>query len=136
VLSGPFALAVEQACDAGASAAALKLEALEGVTLIELVRGELGPCATRQLALPGPFGDVARTSAAGEGVLSMLLERLGQTVEQDFSNDAWGGPDPFAPQRAAKRWHLSAERKLVGTPGLEAALKNLAAGTRMLVRCR
>ncbi len=136
VMTPAFGLAIEEACDAGASKAALSLDALEGVTVTELVRGELGPCATAQCAPPGPLGDIARSSPAGEGVLGVLLERVGKTVAQDFTCDAWPEADGLGKLRASKAWHASRERKLVGTPGMEAALKKLASGTRMLVRCR
>jgi len=48
--SGPFIEAVEQACDADATAAALRLDALEALQVVEVVRGELGPLFTAHAA--------------------------------------------------------------------------------------
>jgi hypothetical protein len=126
-----FALAVEQACDAGATEAALRLGALEGLSVHEAVKGELGPCVTAS------FGALPPLQPGGEdGVLSLVLERVGSTVTADFRADAWPSADAHAPQRAAKGWKLSRERKLVCTPALEPELKKLAAASRMLVRSR
>jgi hypothetical protein len=135
-VTGPFALAVEQACDSTASAAALRIDALEDLTVTEVVRGELGPCFTKATQLSGPLGELARASGEAEGILSVLLERVGETVSEDFQADAWPEPDALGPQRQAKRWHLARERKLVCTPALEPQLKGLAKGTRMIVRGR
>jgi hypothetical protein len=135
-LSGPFALAVEHACDGSASAAALRLAALEDVTVTEAVRGELGPCFTKASSPGGPLTELVKEAGPSDGVLSLLLERVGETVTDDFIADAWPEPDGFGPHRSARQWRLARERKLVCTPALEAPLKTLAKGTRMLVRSR
>jgi hypothetical protein len=135
-VTGPFALAVEQACDSTASAAALRIGALEDLTITEVVRGELGPCLTRVTPLSGPLGELARASGDDDGILNVLLERVGETVSDDFQADAWPEPDELGAQRAARSWHLARERKLVCTAALEPQLKALAKGTRMLVRSR
>lgn len=135
-VSGPFSLAVEQACDGSASAAAVRLAALEDVTVSEAVRGELGPCFTPTQAPGGPLAEVAKSAGQSDGVLSVLLERVGETVTDDFVADAWPEPDGFGAHRSARNWRLARERKLVCTPALEALLKTLAKGTRMLVRAR
>jgi hypothetical protein len=126
-----FVLAVDQACDADTTAAALRVEALEGVEVLEAVKGELGPCVT---AFAGALGRVAPDR--GEGVLSLLLERIGRSVGADHLADLWATPDPLAQARIARKWKLSRERRLVCTPGLEPTLQALAAARGMLVRSR
>lgn len=133
--TGPFIEAVTQACNADATAAAVRLSALDGVKVTEVVRGELGPVVTRAVG-DAPFGDVVRAGAADDAALSLLLERVGSTVSGDFCADAWASEDAFAAKRAPLGFHRSRERKLVCTPGLEAALRALGAGSRMPVRSR
>jgi hypothetical protein len=129
--SPAFVRAVEQACDDDATAAAVRLGALDGLTIYEVVKGELGPFAS---SVSGAHPGV--TVAGDEAVLSLVLERVGATVSADHRADAWPPADPHVPGRATHDWHLSRERKLICTPGLEAALKPIAAAARMLLRCR
>jgi len=126
-LTGPFELAVEKACSATATAAALQLQALEGLTVHEVVRGELGPCVTEHA------GELHHLPA---GVLSLLLERVGETVGADHCADAWPGEELHAEKRAARGWRRSRERRFACTPDRHAELHALAAKSRMLVRSR
>jgi hypothetical protein len=130
-MTGPFTVAVEGACDADVSAAALRIDALEDLVVTEAVRGELGPCFRPEM--PGPFAELLREDGA---ILSVLLERTGVTVTADSVADAWPPEDALAGKRAAKGWRLARERKLVCTPALEPQLKALVKGSRMLVRSR
>ena len=126
-----FERAVEQACDGDATTAGLRLAALEGLTVHEVVRGELGPFAS---AHAGAFTPVP--ARGDEGVLSLGLERVGSTVSRDHLADAWPPPDEHAERRGKLGWRRSRDRKLVCTAGLRAELERVATGSRMLVRSR
>jgi hypothetical protein len=135
-LTPAFTLAVDEACDSSATLAALRVGALEDLTVTEAVRGELGPCFTPHGASSGSLGELARSGSADDGILSVLLERVGQTVTADFQADLWPEPDPHVQQRRGRGWQLARERKLACTVALEAPLKLLTKGTRIVVRCR
>ncbi|MBL8953374.1 MAG: hypothetical protein JNK82_21550 [Myxococcaceae bacterium] len=126
-LGGPFELAVEKACAMTTTAAALQLAALEGLTVHEVVRGELGPCVTEH------FGAL---HGLAPGVLSLVLERVGETVASDHCADAWPEDDAHAAKRAARGGRRSRERRLICTPERHAELQAVAAPSRMLVRSR
>lgn len=126
-----FERAVEQACDGDATAAGARLGALEGLTVHEVVKGELGPFASHH---GGAFTPVAPRE--GEALLSLGLERVGASVSRDHLADAWPPADAHAAHRERLGWRRSRDRKLVCTAGLHAELERLAAGSRMLVRSR
>lgn len=129
--TSPFGNAVELACGGDATEAALKLSGLEGIEVHEVVRGELGPCVTAQAGAFEPL-----KPRGEDGVLSLVLERVGADVTAEHCADAWLPADPHAEKRAARGWKRARERKLICTPSYEAALKPLGAGSRMLIRSR
>ncbi len=125
--TGPFELAVEKACADSATAAAVQLAALEGLTVHEVVRGELGPFVSEHA---GRLHDLA------PGVLSLVVERVGEQVKAERCADAWPDADAHAERRAALGLKRSRERRLVCVPERLSQLEALAAEHRMLVRSR
>lgn len=131
----PLSAALAKACSAGAREAFLALDGLEGLALLEVTRGELGPLVSSAWevsadARPEVRALRATCSGPGDAVLSVTLERLAADVAQDTVRDPWavaGAPLPGM--------RLARERRLFCTPGLEGALRALV-GKQVLVRSR
>lgn len=132
-----FLEALTRACDGDAREALLSLGELDGLTVTEVIRGQLGPFVS---AFARDETEAARDVAAlrgivdahGGAVLSLALERAGVTVSQSRNLDPWladAGPMPA-------NTHVAKERRLCCTPGLEAPLKALVKelGCPVLVR--
>lgn len=131
---------LDLACRSGdARDAWLALGSLDGLEVLEVTRGQLGPFV-------GPFAhderevapDVSalRRLVAGTGgaVLSLALERVGSAVRESRNLDPWladAGPLP-------RGVHSAKERRLCCSPELEPALKALARelGKPVLVKSR
>ncbi len=136
--SGPFSLAIEEACDASATAAALRIAALEDLTVTEVAARRAWVRASRAVAgAAGPLGELARAGNADGRRAQPAARARGRDRHRRLSSRRLARPGPVGRQGARPAgWHLARERKLAGTPALEAALKSLTKGTRMLVRCR
>ncbi|MBX7099775.1 MAG: hypothetical protein K1X89_18815 [Myxococcaceae bacterium] len=106
-----FARSVQQACAGTAQVAARMLNGLEGISVEEVVRGELGPFATEANARATALAPVPEILGA-EAVLSLALERAGQTVTRSSNRDPLSPPPLPGEPQAAK------ERRFVCTPGL------------------
>lgn len=124
-----FIRAVEQACDGDATTAGVRLVSLGGLTVHEVVRGELGPFASKHAGAFTPMqpGD-------GEALLSTALERVGSGVANDHLADAWPPADPHAETRRKLGWRRARDRKLACTAGIKAGLQELTKTARMMVR--
>lgn len=132
-------LALEKMAVAGPLAEVLAaLEAFSGVTVQEVERGELGPFHAARLPaspLPSAQGQALRSAvASGGAVLGLGLERVGLSVRADKSNDPWAPAEPLPPRLAGRGLHAFRERRLITTPGVEAAVRALAPGC--IVRSR
>ena len=136
-VSERFSRELAIACDDSAEDAWLSLTSMEGLTVSEVVRGQLGPLTT---ALGGEavFGPLV---AQGGGVLALLLERAGSSVATDHDGDPWKRLDSSelaGRRREALGYRVSRERRLVCTPELEASVRRLVAATGrpLVVRSR
>ncbi|MFZ5444625.1 MAG: hypothetical protein ACOZQL_31820 [Myxococcota bacterium] len=133
-LPEPFVAAVSKACAHGAAEAWAALEGVEGLTVHEVTRGELGPLASTG-PVPASAPQVLRAlqalcRAPDDAVLSVVLERLAPDVARDLVRDPWAPPSVPSPPGA----RLARERRLFCTPGLEPSVRALAPG--VLVRAR
>ncbi len=127
--SPAFIRAVEQACDGDATTAGVRLASLGGLTVHEVVRGELGPFASKHA---GAFTPVH--PGEGEALLSTALERVGSGVAKDHLADAWPPADPHAGTRSKLGWRRARDRKLACTAGMTGEVQQLTKGARMIVR--
>lgn len=125
--------AVVKACGGSARAALLGLDGLDGLQVLEVTRGQLGPFVTSAWPVPDDApGDVRALrsvcTAAGQGVVSVSLERLAADVAADSVRDPWASAEPpLATHRLAR------ERRLFCTPDLVAPLRAVA-GKQVLIR--
>ncbi len=133
--SESFAKTVLRACDDSASSAHRVLEAVPGLEVVEVLRGQFGPFVSG--LWPRPKEVPVDVSALREvvkdtnsAVLSVQLERLSADVARTSSLDPWAGEEP-----PVKGKHLARERRLFCTPELEKPLKERA-GKTVLVRSR
>ncbi|MEW5737520.1 MAG: hypothetical protein AB1938_01270 [Myxococcota bacterium] len=115
------------------------LEHSDGVVVHEVERGQLGPLVSSHVAgpeAPGAFAEAlgALVRAAGGAVLSLVLERAGESVRAASCVDPWGRLPALSEALAARRVIAFRERRLLCTPGLEDAVKALAKGC--IVRAR
>jgi len=133
------------ACEDTAELALTELRALDGLTVTEVVRGQLGPLVTPLLPAPpraAADAKALRGVLPGEGavgVLSLALERAGESVTADSAQDPWTPLDTseeVAAERASLGIHVSLERRLVCSPALEPALRALIAATNRRVLLR
>lgn len=125
-----FARAMVQACLGPAQVAARMLAGLEGLAVEEVVRGELGPFATEANARATALAPVPEI-LGDEAVLSLALERAGQTVTASSNRDPLAPPPLPGLPLAAK------ERRFVCTPGLLEPLRAWARerGVQVVIRC-
>lgn len=124
----PLTRALTSLAAASAPEAWRTLAEVPGLTVREVLRGELGPF----------FPLAERTDALGlalaprctehEAVLSVTLQRVAPDVARPTLRDAW---PPVLPTVAGA--HCAHERRLFCTPGLTPALRTLA-GKLVLVR--
>ncbi len=129
------------ACDASAAAALAALRTLPGLCASEVVRGQVGPVASTLVPTDEADADVRalrealRGAAGPAGVLSLSLERAGDTVTADSAGDPWVRADETG---EGPGFHVACERRLVCTPQLEPAVRAVVAktGRPVLVRSR
>ncbi len=127
------------------SLALIALRALDGLTITEVVRAQVGPLVTPLLP-PTPRAAADAKALRGAlpddgavGVLSLALERAGESVTADSAQDPWTPLDTseeVASERASLGFHVSLERRLVCSPTVETSLRSLIATTsrRVLLR--
>lgn len=118
------------------------LRTLGGLTVEEVVRGQLGPVAS---ALAGdswaPLEAVVEEAPPGEAILPLTLERCGPCVASDADGHPFH-PVDVSPEALRRRRslgvHVSRELRLVCTPGVEAATRALLGklGRPVIVRSR
>jgi hypothetical protein len=138
---------VERHSGADAELTLLLVSDLPGVTVEEVVRGQIGPLHFAGLPAPALFAPVLQ-EVPGAVVLHLALERAGRDVAEDRCRD------PFArlyrdtlsePARAAVErrrdalgYRVAKERRLVSTPSAEVPLKAALAraGAAAVVRSR
>ncbi len=135
-VSEEFGRLLDRACEDSALAAHRVLEEADGLELVEVLRGQLGPFVSGLLAAPEVMPvDVRELRAVVRGpasaVLSVQLERLGTDVARSSLNDPWLGDEP-----PVKGKQVARERRLFCTPDLEADLEALVmkTGKPVLVR--
>lgn len=143
-----FTHVVMRHAGADAELTLLLLAELDGVTVREVVRGQVGPLSFDGVAaVPAPIADALRV-AGGGFVLHLAVERAGVGVSEDRCRDPWArmyrealGEDnrrTVEERREALGYRVAKDRRLACTPGVEAELvKALAkAGTKLVVRSR
>lgn len=131
--SESFAKTVLRACDDSATAAHRVLEAVPGLEVVEVLRGQLGPFVSGSWPAPKEVPVDVRAlrevvKDATSAVLSVQLERLSADVARTSLLDPWVGEEP-----PVKGKQLARERRLFCTPEVEKALKERA-GKTVLVR--
>lgn len=147
-LSAPtarFRAAVERCAGADAELAFLLMSEQEGVSVEEVVRGQLGPLHFSGIEAPALVREVVE-AVPGAFVLHSTLERAAPDVAADRLRDPFGalyrealGADARAAveaRRAALGYRVAKERRLACTPEVEAALRAALsrAGAPLLVR--
>ena len=115
-------------------------ETAAGVTVHEVERGELGPFLSSQVPQAGAasplaaLADVLRRAPGGGAVLSLALERVGESVQLARCVDPWARPPALDALLVRRGVGAFRERRLMCTPSVEAAVKALAPGC--IVRSR
>jgi len=115
-----------------AGEALIAVSALEGVKVVEVLRGELGPVVWGSEAPPpghagsGSLSAVCRSEA--DAILSVTLQRLAADVAQSSTRDPWPPPEVEVPG-----FTLAHERRLFCTAPVADAVRALV-GKRVLVR--
>jgi hypothetical protein len=112
-------------------------ETTAGVTVHEVERGELGPFLSTQVPSAGALDalrDVLRRAPGGGAVLSLALERVGESVKQARCVDPWAQLPPLDALLRRRGVGAFRERRLLCTPSVETAVKALAPGC--IVRSR
>jgi hypothetical protein len=140
-----FLTAVERCAGADVELGLLLLSDLDGLTVEEGVRGQIGPLQSSCVPPPPPL---AGALEEGAFVLHLSLERAGAGVPADVSRD------PFSPlyrdalsrpareaveaRQQALGYRVSKERRLVTTPEAQAPIEAAlhAAGHALVVRSR
>ena len=135
-VSEKFGKRLDRACEDSALAAHRVLEEADGLEVVEVLGGQLGPFVSGQWPAPEVMpvdvralrGVVKHPASA---VLSVQLERLSADVAKTSLNDPWLGDEP-----KVKGKQVARERRLFCTPDLETELKVLVAksGKPVLVR--
>ena len=125
------ARALRTLATASASEAALVLADVKGLTVVEVIRGELGPLFFDGTPAPASSSlaeHLAPLVLPGEAVLSVTLQRVAADVASDTCRDFLPAGAPPVPGLK-----LAHERRLFCTRALEAPLKAFA-DRRFLVR--
>lgn len=137
-VSEKFGKLLDRACADSALAAHRVLEEADGLELIEVLCGQLGPFVSGRWPAPEVMPVDVRelrtvVTRPSSAVLSVQLERLGADVAKTSLLDPWLGDEP-----PVKGKQLARERRLFCTPDLEAELKALVTktGKPVLVRSR
>lgn len=140
-----FVTLLERHAAADAELALLLLSEIAGVTVEEVVRGQVGPLTFAGTDVP-PLLAPAIEGAPGAFVLHLALERAGTDVAEDRCRDPLGrlyretlGREPRAAveeKRAALGYRVAKERRFVCTPAAEPALRAALAraGAAVVVR--
>ena len=136
--SEKFLETLQEACDDSALAAHRVLAGVDGLEVVEVLRGQLGPFVSGLWPAPADHPVDVRAlrgvvKNAESAVLSVQLERLGADVAKTSLLDPWLGDEP-----PVKGVQLARERRLFCTADIEAGLKALVAktGRPVLVRSR
>ena len=136
---------MERNSGADAELALLLLSDLPGVTVEEVVRGQIGPLHFAGIDVPQLLTPVVR-DCPGAFILHLALERAGIAVSEDRCRDPLASlyrhrlsarARPAIDARAAALgYHVAKERRLVCTPSAEPALRSTLAraGARVVVR--
>jgi hypothetical protein len=147
VPSERFTRVVMRYAGADAELALLLLAELEGVTVREVVRGQIGPLSFEGVAAPPAIAAALRASPGGF-VLHLAVERAGAAVTEERCRDPWArlyrdalGAEARAAveaRRAALGYRVAKDRRLACTPGVEAELARALAraGVKLVVRSR
>lgn len=140
-----FRNAMERNAGADAEVALLLLSELDGVTVEEVVRGQIGPCHFAGIDAPAMIEDVVET-VPGAFVLHLALERAGPCVARDLCRDPFGrlyrdalgsrARAEVEARREALGYRVSKERRLICTPSADAPLRRVLerAGTPLVIR--
>lgn len=145
VASEQFRNAVERCAGADGELALLLLADLDGLRVVEVIRGQVGPLHFG--AVPGPaLVRDALAAAPGGFVLHLTVERAGAGVTTERCRDPFARPyrEALAPEaralvEARRRqlgYRVARDRRLVCTPALEAPLRTALqrAGAPLVVR--
>lgn len=130
--------ALERCAGADAELGFLLLANLEGVTVEEVIRGQLGPLHGGHLAAPAPLEAVLQeVEPASRTVLHLVVERAATDVAEDLCRDPLSTlyrdalPPGARAAAEAKReqlgYRVSKERRLICTPALETPLRRWSA---------
>lgn len=141
VVSPAFAREVAIACEERVEDALVALKSIDGLAVSEVVRAQLGPFVCPPWTSAGGRDVDALRSAVdpGDGVLSLVLDRAGETVTADRNADPWrvlDGTPPTLKRRVALGYKVCLERRLVCTPGVEARVRAVVEGQGVVVRSR
>jgi hypothetical protein len=145
VASEGFHHAIERCSGADSELALLLLAELDGLRVLEVIRGQLGPL--HFAAVPGPaLVRAVLREIPGAFVLHLAVERAGAAVTTERCRDPFARPyrealDPAAralieARRAALGYRVARDRRLVCTPAAEAPLRTALrqAGVPLVVR--
>lgn len=147
VASRRFVHLMERNAGADAEVAFLLVSDLPGVTVEEIVCGQIGPLQFAGVDAPPVIAE-ALAAVPGGFVLHLPLDRAGVAVAEDRNRDPFRGlyrealgPDARATveaRRDALGYRVAKERRLICTPALEGPLRAalLRAGHNLVVRSR
>jgi hypothetical protein len=142
-----FTSLLERHAGADAELTLLLVSELPGVTVEEVVRGQIGPLSLTGLAVPELLRPVLE-GVPGAVVLHLALDRAGTGVAEDRCRDPFTrlyrdslsheARELVERRRAALGYRVAKERRLVCTPSAEAPLRAAlaGAGVPLVVRSR
>jgi hypothetical protein len=128
-----LALTLKSAGAGSAGDALIAVSSLDGVKVVEVVRGELGPVVWGPAVAcldgaPAPHALQSLCSTADDAILSVTLQRLAADVAQRSMRDPW--PPPVIEPAGFKLAH---ERRLFSTASVAEPLSALV-GRQVVVR--